>query len=183
MSQAVSSKTKFSYASYVLFPNDGKRHEILDGDHYMNPAPSPKHQTVSRQLLYELMTLIEKKGRGLVFNAPTDVELAPHDIVQPDLFVVMSEQKRMVGSSKIKGVPTLIIEILSPSNPDYDRVLKMEVYERVGVPEFWIVDPEEMTIHQFVLAEGKYLLRCIATTTIQAVAIDQVEVDLNRVWA
>jgi Uma2 family endonuclease len=183
MSQVVPSKTKYSYACYVCFPNDGNRHEIVDGDHYMNPAPSPKHQTVSRLLQYQLMTQIEMKGRGMVFNAPTDVELAPHDIVQPELVVVMNDRKKIIGAKKLKGVPTLVIEILSDLNPEYDKVLKAAAYERVRIPEYWIVDPEEMTIHQFLLTDGKYVLHGVQHSTIQAVVIDDVIIELNLVWA
>ena len=62
MSEVMTHKRKYSYAEYVWFPDDGNRHEIIDGDHYMNPAPTPKHQTVSRLLQYQLMTQIEMTG-------------------------------------------------------------------------------------------------------------------------
>lgn len=182
VSDTVSNKTRYSWAEYVLFPMDGKRHEVVNGDHYMNPAPSPRHQTVSRRLQYQLMTQIEMTGRGFVFNAPTDVEIAPYDIVQPDLIIVMNERKSIIGSRKLKGVPDLIVEILSESNPDYDRVLKFAAYERAGLPEYWIVDPEEKTIHQFVCAGGKLVPRGVHNDEIMPVVIADVRVSLPEVW-
>lgn len=182
MSQTFPHKTKYSYASYVCFPNDGNRHEIIDGDHYMNPVASPKHQTVSRLLQYQLMTQIEMRGRGVVFNAPTDVELAAHDIVQPDLIIVMDDRKKIVGSKKLKGIPNLLIEILSESNPDHDKILKMEAYQRVNIPEYWIVDPEERTVHQYLAVSGKYELRGIHESSIKPLSIADVIIDLTQVW-
>ena len=118
----------------------------------------------------------------MVFDAPTDVELAPHDIVQPDLLVVMNERQKIIGSKKLKGIPNLLIEILSEDNADYDRVLKMSTYERANVPEYWIVDPEERTVHQFVGIEGKFVLQGIHQTAICPVVISDVNISLNDIW-
>lgn len=182
MSDIISNKTLYSWAEYALFPADGKRHEIVNGDHYRYPAPTPRHQTVSRRLQYQLMTQIELTGRGFVFDAPTDVEMAPHDIVQPDLIIVMNDRKSIIGARKLKGVPNLIVEILSDSNPDYDRVLKFAAYERAGLPEYWIVDPEERTIHQFVHINGKLVSQGVHNTEIRPAVIADVRVSLPEVW-
>jgi Uma2 family endonuclease len=174
--------TKYSYREYQLFPDDGMRHEIADGDHFMSPAPSTKHQTVSRRIQFQLYAQIELKGLGQVFDAPTDVELSLHDIVQPDLLVVLQKNLRIVSTKRIRGVPDLIIEILSDSNPDYDRVLKLEMYQRVGVPEYWIVDPEEEFVEAYVLAEGRLKLVNTYRETIQVATMSGIKVDLNQVW-
>ena len=79
--------TKLTYDDYVLFPNDGMRHEIIHGRHYMNPAPSPRHQTVSRHIQFQLYQQIELKRHGQVFNAPIDLQLSETDVVQPDISV------------------------------------------------------------------------------------------------
>jgi hypothetical protein len=109
---------KLGYREYCCFPDDGRRHEIIDGDHVMTPAPSTTHQTVSKRLQHQLYTQIELSDRGLVFNAPVDVQLTEYDIVQPDLVVVLKvpvDRTRMITHTKINGVPDLIVEILSPS--------------------------------------------------------------------
>ena len=147
---------KLGYAEYVLYPDDGKRHEIIDGDHYMNPAPSTYHQTVSKRLQHHLYTKIELAGLGAVFYAPIDVQLSDHDIVQPDLVVLLKSTKAHVTPTKINGAPDLLIEILSPSTADNDRHLKRRVYERSGVTEYWIVDPAEPSVTQLALRDAAY---------------------------
>ena len=148
---------KLGYAEYVLYPDDGKRHEIIDGDHYMNPAPSTYHQTVSKRFQHYLYTQIELAGLGLVFYAPIDVQLSDHDIVQPDLVVLLKDTRARITPTKINGAPDLLIEIMSPSTADNDRHLKRRVYERSGTTEYWIVDPSEPSVTQLLLRNGVYV--------------------------
>ena len=173
---------KYTYREFQWFPNDGNRHEVIDGDHYMNPAPSLRHQTVSRRLQYQLYTQLELTGRGQVFNAPTDVELAVHDIVEPDLIVVLKEKYQLLNPKRIRGVPDLVVEILSPSNPNYDRVLKLEMYRRVQLPEYWIVEPEDDFVE--VYAQRDSQLQLIGTYRDQLVpqSIPDIRIDLSQVW-
>ncbi len=173
--------TKLTYEAYCCFPDDGKRHEVIDGVHYMNPAPSTYHQTVSRQLQFQLFTQIELAGLGQAFDAPVDLQLSDYDIIQPDIVVVLNRAANIVTPSKIKGVPDLIIEILSPSSTRNDCVLKKELYQRSGVPEYWIADPMETQLEQLVLENGTY--RSLAKATVlHLIILPEVTVDLQRVW-
>lgn len=151
-------RAKLGYREYCCFPDDGRRHEIIDGDHYMTPAPSTAHQTVSKRLQHQLYTQVELAGLGLVFNAPVDVQLTDHDIVQPDLVVVLKDRTRMITHTKIVGAPDLVVEILSPSTAAIDTSLKKQLYERMGVGEYWVADPENLRIDQFRLVDGVYQL-------------------------
>ncbi len=182
MSQALPAKSKLGYEHYICYPNDGRRHEIIDGDHYVNPAPTTNHQRFSRRIQFQLYDQIEETGRGEVFDAPCDVQLTDHDIVQPDLIVVMNERRLIITPAKIEGVPDLIVEVLSPTTKKLDRVLKKDLYERVGVPEYWIVDPNDHAVEQFVLREGKYVLEGTHSTRITVATIENVRVDLSKVW-
>lgn len=182
MSQAIPVKSKLGYEHYVCFPDDGRRHEVIDGDHYVNPAPNTNHQRFSRRIHFQLYAQIEEAGRGEVFNAPTDLQLTDHDIVQPDLIVILLEQRSIITPTKIKGTPDLIVEILSPSSEKNDCVLKKELYERLGVPEYWIVDPDEHAVEQFVLRDGKYESDGSHTKSITVATIENVRVDLKKVW-
>ena len=160
MAIGTESKGKLGYAEYCSIPNDGQRHEIINGDHFVNAAPNPYHQLVSINLANQLYTQITSRGLGLVFAAPIDVQLSDHDIVQPDLVVVLNAKKKaIITPTKIKGVPDLLVEIISPSSSQYDCTTKKELYERSGVPQYWIVDPFEHTLDQFVLRDGKYQLQ------------------------
>jgi Uma2 family endonuclease len=155
---AHSPRAKLGYREYCGFPDDGRRHEIIDGEHSMTPAPSTTHQTVSKRLQYQLYTQVELAGLGLVFDAPVDVQLTDHDIVQPDLVVVLKDRTRMITHAKIVGAPDLIVEILSPSTTVIDTSLKKQVYERTGVGEYWVADPENLRLEQYRLVEGVYRL-------------------------
>ena len=181
LASAVHPPAKLGYREYCCFPDDGRRHEIIDGDHYVNPAPSTYHQTVSRRLQHQLYTQIELTGRGVVYNAPVDVQLTDHDIVQPDLVVVLTSRMQMITPTKIKGVPDLLVEILSPSTASNDATLKKQLYERVGVAEYWIVDPDNHTVEQLVLADGRYEQRP-AADAIPLSILEGVAVRLADVW-
>jgi Uma2 family endonuclease len=172
---------KLTYEYYACIPNDGKRHEIIDGEHYVNPAPNLTHQTLSRRIQFQLYTQIELANRGVVFNAPVDVQLSEFDIVQPDLVVVLARNKGILTDPKIDGVPDLVIEILSPTNPQHDRNLKKQLYLRGGVPEYWIVDPMNEAIEQYVLSEGKYV-RQAACEPIPLKVIENVSVTTLDLW-
>jgi len=175
-------RLKLGYAEYVLFPDDGKRHEIIDGDHYMNPAPSTYHQTVSKRLQYFLYTRIELAGHGLAFNAPIDVQLGPHDIVQPDLVVLLKDTKARITPAKIIGPPDLIVEILSPSTTENDMSLKRRLYERCGVREYWIVDPEANQVTQLRLEQGVYAEQPPVESVLRLVVLPALEISLDQVW-
>lgn len=172
---------KLTYEHYACIPNDGRRHEIIDGKHYVNPAPNLNHQTLSRRIQFQLYTQIELTSRGVVFNAPVDLQLAEFDIVQPDLVVVLTENKGILTRPKIDGVPDSVVEILSPSNPQHDRDIKKQLYLRTGVPEYWIVDPMNEMIEQYVLSDGKYV-RQEASEPIRLTIIDNVSVETAGLW-
>jgi Uma2 family endonuclease len=173
---------RWTYADYCRIPPDRLRHEIIDGRHFVNPAPSPYHQTVALRLAFEFMRLVDKPGRGRVFVAPIDVHLGPGTVVQPDLVVLRERSSPIVGDKKLTGVPDLLIEILSPSNRRYDTHTKRDRYERAGVREFWIVDPDRRTIAQLVLRRGAYVAAPEVTDRITLRCLRRVAIDLAEVW-
>lgn len=173
---------KLDYSHYVCFPDDGKRHEIIDGEHFVNPAPSTYHQTVSRRIQFQLYSQIELQQLGQVFNAPVDLQLGDHNIVQPDIVVVLNEHQQIITPTKIKGIPDLIIEILSPSTIENDQVLKRRVYEAAGVPEYWMVDPFEHTVTQLILGSQRTYESAVQGRQITASILPSVSLDLRHVW-
>lgn len=172
---------KFTYEHYVHFPSDGMRHEIVDGDHFMNPAPNLYHQTISRRIQFQLYAQIELKKLGWVFDAPVDVKLTEFDVVQPDLVVVLQDRAEILTDTKIDGAPNLVIEILSKSTASYDRSLKLQLYQRTGVPEYWIVDPDTCTIEQYILENQKYVLHP-TSGTISLNVLKNVVVEMASLW-
>jgi len=133
---------KLTYEDYVLFPEDGLRHEILDGEHYVTPAPFVRHQFISSNLHILLGSFIRRRRAGKLLAAPTDVILSPHDIAQPDLFFISNERMGIVTEPNVQGAPDLVVEILSKRTRRRDERLKLERYDRFGVLEYWIIDPE-----------------------------------------
>jgi Uma2 family endonuclease len=131
---------KLTYSDYVKFPADGFRHEIIEGDEFMTPAPSPDHQTTVVNISRILSNHVGAGKLGRLFVAPTDVVLSKNDVVEPDVFFIAQKNLAMIGPNNIQGAPDLVIEILSPSTAAQDRGPKLALYERAGVREYWIVD-------------------------------------------
>ena len=140
--------TKLTYDDYLLIPDDGKRHELIAGEHFVSPAPNPDHQELLIRLVFELETYRRATGAGRLLIAPTDVVIGRTDVVQPDLIFILRGGNAQVGTH-VAGAPDLVVEILSPSNRRYDEVTKRNLYERAGVSEYWLVDPEVETVKVF----------------------------------
>ena len=174
---------KLTYEDYAAIPGDGRRHEIVDGVHIVNPAPSTYHQAISSRLLYEFFQQVQLSRQGHVFHAPTDLLLTPHDIVQPDLIVVLEAHRHIITPTNIKGTPDLVVEILSRATRELDRTQKKSLYEHCGVPEYWIVDPDEHHVERFVLQDGAYQAPSRHENSIEAATIAHVRIDLSKVWA
>lgn len=181
MSAFSTTEKKWTWDDYATLPEDGRRHEVIGGVHVVDPSPSTQHQHISKRLQYQLYTKIELAGLGLLFNAPFDVQLSDFDIVQPDLVIVLNEHTHRITPTRIKGAPQLIVEILSPSTAGNDRTLKKDLYERSGVNEYWIVDPFEQQVDQWVLRDGTYV-PAPRTSLIRLSFVSDVEVDFATVW-
>jgi Uma2 family endonuclease len=138
--------TRLTYADLELMPDDGLRHEIIGGEHYVTASPVTRHQRISRRLFVALQTLIDAHPLGEVFYAPFDVVMSFHDVVVPDLIYVSHARAHLVTAKNLQGSPDLMIEILSPSTRPRDERLKRDLYERMGVEEYWLVDPDRNAV-------------------------------------
>lgn len=149
-------QTKFTYEDYLLFPDDGRRHELIDGEHYMTPAPSTIHQRLVVRLATVFENVLNRRRVGQVFVAPTDVVLSDLDVVQPDLVFVSSTRASIITEKNIRGTPDLLIEIISETTRRTDEIIKRKLYERYGVGEYWIVDPELETMKIYRMTPDGY---------------------------
>jgi len=174
----------FTYREYCLLPEDGKIHELIEGDFFATPSPSPNHQTVSRRLQYLLMKALEDTGLAQVFDSPIDLILDDETVVQPDLVVISTGRSHLITKRGIEGVPELVVEVLSPSSIDRDAQLKHRVYERFGVDEYWIVDPQNKNVIAWQLVDGRYHERAKyeESSTLQWPAFPQVEIPLAGIF-
>jgi Uma2 family endonuclease len=134
---------KLTYEDYLQFPDDGKRHELIDGEHYVTATPNRKHQAVSGNLQGMIWSYLQQHPIGRVFTAPFDVIFSQFDVVEPDLLYLSRERMAQIETSPwVKGAPNLVVEIGSESTRKRDETIKRRLYERFGVSEYWVVDPE-----------------------------------------
>ena len=149
--------------------DERERIELIDGAPVMMAPPSRLHQEIITALLAQLYNYLEGKKCN-VYPAPFAVRLferaddRPEDVdtlVEPDLSVVCDPGK--LDDIGCKGAPDLIIEVLSPSTQRHDRLTKYNLYERAGVPEYWIVSPEERTVQVSTLVDGRYRVQELYT--------------------
>lgn len=134
---------KLTYDDFLHFPDDGKRHELIDGEHYVTPSPNTKHQAVSGNLHFLRRSWLEQHPIGRVFYAPFDVVFTQFDVVEPDLMYMSNERAAEILTSKhVTGAPEIVVEITSRGTRKRDETIKRRLYERSGVSEYWVVDPE-----------------------------------------
>jgi Uma2 family endonuclease len=136
------SSAKLTYDDFAQIPNDGLLHEIIDGEHYVTPAPSKRHQRILLRLSVLVENHLQQHRVGEVFFSPFDVLLSEFDILEPDLLFISHARSALLTEKNLQGAPNLVVEILSPSTASRDKRLKREVYERTSVDEYWVVDPD-----------------------------------------
>lgn len=148
---------RLTYKDLEHFPDDGMRYEIIDGELYVSAAPLEIHQRSSGELYAVLRSAVIETGWGWVYYAPVDVRFAEDKQVQPDLLVIRRDRLHIYQGNTVHGAPDIVVEIISPSNPAYDQVAKLHLYEAAGVPEYWLVDPAARTFRMLVLRDGGYV--------------------------
>ena len=179
------STTKLTYEDYVRFPEDGLRHEIIDGEHYVTPTPATRHQRISGELFYLIRAYLEAHRLGELFHAPFDALLGKYDVVVPDLLYLSNERCHFLTSKNLQGPPTLVIEILSPSTSRRDRLLKRDLYARVGVEEYWVVDPVCDVVEVYRQGSGAFeaSVQYDKTAILTSPLFPGLELALDRVFA
>lgn len=148
---------KFTYDDFVQFPDDGKRHELIDGEHYSTPSRDLKHQTIVGNLTALMWRHLKGTQAGEVFLGPLDVVLSRFDIVAPDVLFVSEARRHVLTLENIQGAPDLVVEIGSPDTRRRDELIKRGLYERFGVSEYWVVDPDLDLIKVYRLIDGRYV--------------------------
>jgi Uma2 family endonuclease len=150
-------RVKLTYEDFVLFPDDGQRHELIDGEHYVTPAPNITHQGIVGNLYFSIRAWLEAHEIGKVFLSPLDVVFTRFDIVEPDLLYMSNERATAILTEKhVSGTPELVIEIGSPSTRKRDETIKRQLYERSGVSEYWVVDPEIDVVRVYRNESGEF---------------------------
>ena len=146
----------YTYDDYRTLPEDmSRRYELLHGELYMVPAPTTRHQRISRNLEFILHQFVAAGRLGEVFDSPIDLILGQGDareVAQPDIVFIAHSQREIIKLHGIEGAPALVVEILSPGTEERDRGYKRTLYARHGVGEYWILDPEARTVEVYSAA-------------------------------
>jgi len=197
--QQLKDDARYTYADYCKW-DDHFRCELIRGVIYvdgqpfdgqppiaamMAPAPLWGHQKISGELYRQLANFLKGKPCK-IFHPPFDVRLnvdsEDDTTVQPDL-VVICDQSKLSGTG-CKGVPDMVIEVLSPSTARQDRVVKFNLYGQAGVREYWIVDPDSKTVQICILEDGRYFATAFSDTgTAPVRVLPGCEIDLHEVFA
>ncbi|MBS4200764.1 Uma2 family endonuclease [Bacillus sp. FJAT-49732] len=182
-------KNQVTLNEYIhICENTDELLEYIDGFIYITPSPSTMHQRVSRELLVKLDRFLEGTSCEVI-SAPFDIELKSEKmdgtkIVIPDLVIICD--KKGFTDSKYVGVPSLIIEILSPSNQSHDLITKLNIYMTYGVKEYWIVNPmlESITVYK-LNDEGMYEQHDVKTKvgTISSKFLDGLNLELMDIFS
>ena len=135
MQPARAERIRLTYEDFLGFPDDGRRHELIDGEHYVTPSPTARHQELSGRLHLALGAYLRASPLGKLYYAPLDVLLSDHDVVEPDLLFVSNARLGIIGAT-VQGAPDLAIEIVSPSSRRTDELTKRGLFERAGVGEY-----------------------------------------------
>lgn len=148
MSMPQEKAQRWSRAMVLALPSDGMRHELVDGEHIVSPAPRPAHQLVTQALVRRLWPYVESSGKGEIMFLPADLSLGEDEVLQPDLFVYPTSERRPLSWLDITSL-LLVVEVLSPSTARFDRLLKRHRYQRARVPEYWLVDPDGRVVERW----------------------------------
>jgi Uma2 family endonuclease len=132
---------KLTYDDFLLFPDDGQRHELIDGEHFVTPTPISRHQLIAGNIFFHVRAYLESRPIGTIIGFPLDVILSRHNVVEPDLLYVCNERRGEILKDWVRGAPDLVVEIASPRTKRRDETIKRDLYERFGVKEYWIVNP------------------------------------------
>jgi Uma2 family endonuclease len=177
----------YTYADCLEWPKDF-RAEIINGDIFTMPTPTPKHQQIIFNLCILLGAYLKEHPEWRIYPAPLSVRFfaqadnGARTVFEPDIIVVTKDAA--LGKNSVDHTPEMLVEVLSPSNADYDKKIKFEQYESAGVKEYWIVDGENRTIEVNVLDEGEYTQTVYSDGgTVPVTTLPGCKIPLNEVFA
>ena len=175
MSQHLHKNNHYSVKDYMSW-NDDNRYELINGIVFnMVPSPNFRHQKIVSDIFAKLHTSLEKKKCITIF-APMDVVLSEDTVVQPDIMIICD--KSIIKDNYIAGAPEVIFEVISPSTGFKDKQIKLHLYEKYGVKEYFIVYPDEEIIETYLLKNSKFQFPKIYGWK-EVMKLKTVEIELN----
>jgi len=177
-------KEKRTVTDYKLLP-EGAPYQLIEGELVMTPSPTTFHQIISGNIFVKMKDVVKEKNSGAVLYSPIDIYLDDENVFQPDIVFIAKQSRDLIKDDGIHGAPDLVIEILSPSTAYYDLKKKFKIYEKFGVKEYWIVDPEMKSVELFSLTEqGKFLLNISLSEqgTVKSGILNGFEITLEEIF-
>lgn len=135
---------------------EGTLCQLINNKLIMSPAPKILHQEILNEINIGISIYLRENALGKIFIAPLDVHLSKQNILQPDILFVKNQNLNKTKEKGLFGAPDLVIEVLSPATSQLDYVEKKNLYEKFGVSEYFIVDPESKSVDSWFLKAGKY---------------------------
>jgi Uma2 family endonuclease len=174
----------WTYEDYAALPDDGNRYEVIEGELVRALTPEIGHQRCLIDISLITGLHVKKHQLGEILIAPCDVVLDEHNVLQPDLIFIFKDRSKVVTELNLQGAPDLAVEILSPSSLRRDRIQKMRIYARHGVPHLWLLDAQAQTLEEFVLDGSTYRLTstCGGDEVFRPALFPGLEVPLKEVW-
>lgn len=180
-----STRKRWTYSEFARLPTSGStRYEIVDDELVVTPAPTSRHQEIVTNLVTVLNVFVRSNGLGKVYASPLDVLFGEGDYLEPDIVFVRADHSDLVSDRGIEGPPDLVVEVVSPSTEARDRGIKLHRYRHYGVPEYWIVDPDDRRIEVWDLTGASPESIAYAETDVLAWMPDQatLEIDLAELF-
>lgn len=176
-------KEKKTLKDYEALP-EGAPYQLVEGELVMSPASGPFHQELLKRVFLKFYKAVEEAEKGKVLFAPIDVYLDGENAFQPDLVVLLKGSESKISEKGIEGAPDLVVEVLSPSTAYYDMKKKKAVYERSGVKEYWIVDPEMGEVEVYVNEGGSFRLfsKSKEQGRVRSALLQDFEVDIKELF-
>jgi len=182
----INPNVRYTYQDYInLAESEVKRYELIDGELYMVPSPTPRHQDIVLNIASIMREFVIANDLGKISVSPLDVILSNDDVLQPDIMFITKERLDIVAENNIQGAPDLVIEVLSPGTAGRDRTIKRARYARFGVREYWIVEPISRSIEVLRASrEGFETVRVYADgTNLESPVLPNLRLDVTSVFA
>lgn len=147
-------RSSMTTAEFLARASETQINELLDGEFIVSPAPLTRHQQSCGDIFFMLRRVIPN---GRVFIAPIAVRFDDRNIVEPDVLWGAAESRCQITETHLEGPPDLVVEVLSPGSKRRDRGFKYDLYERFGVREYRIIDPEGGLLERYCLQDGRFV--------------------------
>ena len=175
----------YTWDDFIALEEDDLR-ELIDGELVEVEVPTRTHEQIVALLVHFLLGWTERGHGGSVFPSGYKVRISDRRGVMPDAQLYRAGNEPEVDQEQglVKGHPDLVVEIVSPSSQRYDRVTKLRWYAQLGVPEYWLVDPQARTVERLVLRDGVFSIAASLADeeVFRPESFEGLEIALARLW-